>query len=328
MTSRPAADAADAAVWIGTLISQFPELAEELVPGRGSRAAAGPEPGLGRLTDAERERRLARRERRRAEERGEALLLQQRHGLAVPGYSAAPVRLHISDTIRDVTDGVVELEEAVHARLRLGRPRRADVPERLRRLAALLDVIAGHPVLARHVRDETRRMARRVAHALGDTEALVRLPGRCPWCDSVSLRSAPAHGTVLCVNPACRCDDPDCGCHDDPAYRHVWPSGTGDAPGASGAGSAADTAGPAGPAGPAGTADTANGGPARASTTNDPRDPHRAGATGGSPGPRAARATAAASGTSAASSTSRTSGTSATHRTYGTRAGTTEGGVR
>ncbi|MBY8878064.1 hypothetical protein [Actinacidiphila acidipaludis] len=214
----------DAAVWIGTLISQFPELVVELAPGSGSPAArgAGTADGshdpLDRLTDAHRER-LA---RRREDERRDALLLQQRHGLAVPGHSAAPIRLHISDTIRDVTDGVVELDEAVHAKLGLGRPRRAGVPERLRRVAALLDGVAADPVLARHVRDETRRMARRVARALGDTEALVRLPGRCPWCDSVSLRSAPAHGTVLCVNPACRCDDPACGCHDDPAYRHLW----------------------------------------------------------------------------------------------------------
>ena len=214
----------DAAVWIGTLISQFPELVAELAPGAGARpAAAGraaggsPDP-LDRLTDAHRER-LA---RRRQEERRDALLLQQRHGLAVPGHSAAPIRLHISDTIRDVTDGVVELDEAVHAKLQLGRPRRADVPQRLRRIAALLDEVAADPLLARHVRDETRRMARRAARALGDTEALVRLPGRCPWCDSVSLRSAPARGTVLCVNPACRCAGPDCGCHDDPAYRHLW----------------------------------------------------------------------------------------------------------
>lgn len=266
MTSRPAADAA---VWIGTLISQFPELAEELVPGRGARAGGGPEPGLVRPTEAERERRLARRERRRAEERGEALLLQQRHGLAVPGYSAAPVRLHISDTIRDVTDGVVELEEAVHARLRLDRPRRADVPERLRRIAGLLDVIAGHPVLARHVRDETRRMARRVAHALGDTEALVRLPGRCPWCDSVSLRSAPAHATVLCVNPGCRCDDPGCGCRDDPSYRHVWPAGTCDAPAGTGAGGAGNAGG------------GGDGGPARATRTEGTRGTGGTGRTGG-----------------------------------------------
>lgn len=221
MTHR---NTSDAAVWISILISQFPELTEELAPGLGSRAAhrgapspGGPDP-LDRLTDARRER-LA---QRRAEERRDALLVEQRHGLAVPGHSAAPVRLHISDTIRDVTDGVVELEEAVHAKLRLARPRRADVPQRLRRIAALLDEVAAYPVLATHVRDETRRMARRVAHALGDTEALVRLPGRCPWCDSVSLRSAPAHGTVLCVNPACRCDDAACGCHDDPAYRHLW----------------------------------------------------------------------------------------------------------
>lgn len=224
MRERVTADTADTAVWISTLISQFPELAEELVPGRG-RGGNGAADGLAQVSAAQRERAA----RLREEERRDALLVQQRHGLAVPGRSAAPLRLHISDTIRDVTDGVVELDEAVHAKLRLPRPRRADVPQRLRRIADLLGDIAAHPVLARHVRDEARRMARRVAHALGDTETLVRLPGRCPWCDSVSLRSAPAHATVLCVNPACRCDDAGCGCHDDPAYRHVWPQDAWDA---------------------------------------------------------------------------------------------------
>ncbi|MEU1177203.1 hypothetical protein ABZ464_06065 [Streptomyces sp. NPDC005820] len=208
--SRPVAQAA---LWIGTLLQQFPELARELVPGRGAPAfrASGPSaPG-----PAERSR----------EERADALLLQQRHGLVAPGYSAAPLRLHISDTIRDLTDGVVELEEAVRDRLGLPRARRAPVPERLRRIAALLDAVAADPVLAAHVRDETRRMARRCARALGDTETVVRISGRCPWCDSVSLRAFPDRHAVLCVNPACRCADPDCGCHDDPAYRHTWDEG-------------------------------------------------------------------------------------------------------
>ncbi|KUN85356.1 hypothetical protein AQJ66_14150 [Streptomyces bungoensis] len=200
-----------AALWIGTLLQQFPELAVELVPGRSApahRPAPPPPPAdlAGRLR-AERE---------------EALLLQQRHGLVAPGHSAAPLRLHISDTLRDVTDGVVELEEAVRERLGLPRARRAPVPERLRRIAGLLDAVAADPVLAAHVRDETRRMARRCARALGDTETVVRVPGRCPWCDSVSLRAFPDRGAVLCVNPACRCADPLCGCHDDPAYRHTW----------------------------------------------------------------------------------------------------------
>ncbi len=223
MSERPTGDTA---LWIGLLIRRFPELAEELAPGTGRRGgpdgATGPRPP--RPGEAE----------RLGAERRDALLVEQRHGLAVPGYGAAPLRLHVSDAIRDITDGVVELEEAVHARLGLPQPRRGQVPERLRRIGARLGEIAAHPVLAAHVRDEMRRMARRCARTLGDTEQVVRVPGRCPWCDSVSLRAFPVRRAVLCVNPACRCGDEDCGCGDDrpagagtrtpgrPAYRHLW----------------------------------------------------------------------------------------------------------
>ncbi|MEU9998355.1 hypothetical protein [Streptomyces sp. NPDC050848] len=201
----------DIALWAASLVRQFPELAEELAPGRRSPAGTpptAPHPGRDELI---------------REERREALLLQQRHGLAVPGHGAAPIRLHVSDAIRDISDGVVELEEAVCARLGLPRPRRAGVIERLRRVVGLLDDLAPHPDLARHVRDEIRRMARRCARTLGDTETVVRVAGRCPWCDSVSLRVFPDRRAVLCVNPACVCTDEVCGCQDDPAYRHLWP---------------------------------------------------------------------------------------------------------
>ncbi|MEU6982744.1 hypothetical protein ABZ946_04895 [Streptomyces sp. NPDC046324] len=201
----------DITVWTASLARQFPELAEELAPGRRSPTGAAPtapHPGRDELI---------------REERREALLLRQRHGLVVPGHGAAPIRLHVSDAIRDITDGVVELEEAVRTRLGLSRPGRATVVERLRRTTALLDEIAGHPDLARHVRDELRRMARRCARTLGDTETVVRVSGRCPWCDSVSLRVFPDRRAVLCVNPACVCTDEVCGCQDDPAYRHLWP---------------------------------------------------------------------------------------------------------
>ncbi|MEU9159334.1 hypothetical protein AB0D29_03480 [Streptomyces sp. NPDC048424] len=208
----PDLSTSDTALWIASLIRHFPDLCEELAPGRATPFASHvPAPRTARDDE------LVRVERR------EALLLQQEHGLAVPGHGSAPVRLHVSDTIRDITDGVVELEEAVCARLGIPRPRRAPVPERLRRLAGLLDAIEAQPVLARHVRDETRRMARRCARALGDSEQVVRVSGRCPWCDSVSLRAFPDRRAVLCVNPACRCTVPDCGCHDDPAHRHLWP---------------------------------------------------------------------------------------------------------
>ncbi|MFF2777847.1 hypothetical protein ACFVU3_23375 [Streptomyces sp. NPDC058052] len=212
MTGSTAAEAVlrDALLWAAALVRQFPELAEELAPVR--RSPAGSAPAAPRPGDAA----LLRQERR------EALLLEQRHGLAVPGHGAAPIRLHVSDCIRDVTDGVVELEEAVCARLGLPRPPRAGVTDRLRRVAGLLDGVAAHPDLARHVRDEIRRMARRCARTLGAVESVVRVAGRCPWCDSVSLRAFPDRRAVLCVNPACVCVDPVCGCQDDPAYRHLW----------------------------------------------------------------------------------------------------------
>ncbi|MFI6609568.1 hypothetical protein [Streptomyces sp. NPDC050507] len=205
--------ARDAALWAASLSRHFPDLLGELAPSAGSRPptvrhAPGP---------AERAARAA----LSRTEREEALRNEQR-GLAVPGPSAAPVRLHISDALRDISDGVVELEEALLGRLGSDRPRRAPVPERLARIAGLLTHTASDPTLARHARDELRRMARRCARALGETETMVRLPGRCPWCNSVSLRAFPDRGAVLCVNPACRCADEACDCATDPAFRHLW----------------------------------------------------------------------------------------------------------
>ncbi|MFJ6993572.1 hypothetical protein [Streptomyces sp. NPDC003090] len=207
----------DAALWTAMLIRQFPELLTELAPAAGgaARSAGRSAPVPGPAEQAARAARL------RAE-REEALLNEQRHGLTVPGHTAAPIRLHVSDAIRDITDGVTELEEAVYDRLGLGRPRRADVPRRLMRLTGLLDRVAADTTLARHVRDEVRRMARRCARALGEVETMVRLPGRCPACDSVSLRAFPASRTVVCVNPGCRCGVAGCDCATDPAFRHVW----------------------------------------------------------------------------------------------------------
>ncbi|MFD2690293.1 hypothetical protein ACFS5L_36415 [Streptomyces phyllanthi] len=214
MTSDPAAQySARAARWIDILRLQFPELLQELTPGRpGGGTRSRPPLGPAAL------RALGERD---SAERAEALRGEQL-GIAPLGASAAPIRLHVSDAIRDITDGVVELEEAVRERLGLGRPARADVPRRLVRIAALLDDIAEHPVLARHVLDECRRMARRCGRTLGDPETLVRLDGRCPWCDSVSLRVMPARRTALCVNPGCRCTDEGCPCAENPAHRHTW----------------------------------------------------------------------------------------------------------
>ncbi|GAA2395801.1 hypothetical protein GCM10010420_21680 [Streptomyces glaucosporus] len=156
-----------AAVSIASLIRGFPDLVAELAP--------SPRGGL-----------------------------REHRGSGPVGGTTAPVRLHVSDALRDITDGVMELEEAVRERLGLRPVPPAAVPVRLRRIAGLLDRIAGDPVLAAHVEDETRRMAARCARALGDPEQMVRLPGRCPACDSVSLRAFPERAEVRCVNPACR----------------------------------------------------------------------------------------------------------------------------
>ncbi|MET9642296.1 hypothetical protein [Streptomyces syringium] len=177
-----------AGVWLGILLRQFPELSQELAPRRTARPSLTGGGGRGGRPTA-------------------------------PG---APIRLFISDTIRDITDGVVELEEAVCEKLRVPRPQRGTVEQRLTRLLGLLDRVSAQPVLAEHVRGEARRMARRCSLALGDAETPVRVSGRCLHCDSVSLRVFPHRETVLCVNPGCRCSDPVCTCRTDARHRHSW----------------------------------------------------------------------------------------------------------
>ncbi|MEU5685145.1 hypothetical protein DEJ48_20325 [Streptomyces venezuelae] len=158
-----------AALWIDSLRRRYPLLLEELAPGTGRT-------------------------------------FREVRGGGPTASTVAPVRLYVSDALRDIGDGVVELEEAVRDRLGLRRISSAPVPVRLRRLAELLDVLRDKdmPDLAAHVEEESRRMANRCARALGDPEQLVRLPGRCPACDSVSLRAFPERGVAMCVNPPCR----------------------------------------------------------------------------------------------------------------------------
>ncbi|MBZ4320602.1 hypothetical protein [Streptomyces huiliensis] len=173
-----------AAVWLGVLRRQFPELSKELAPSRGT-----------------------------------ALSPTGRRTRSAPG---AAVRLFVSDTIRDITDGVIELEEAVCERLRLPRPPRGTVDQRLVRITALLDRAAADPVLDEHIRNEARRMAGRCSAALGEADPPVRVEGRCRHCGSVSLRVFPQRESVLCVNPGCRCSDAACGCRTDASHRHEW----------------------------------------------------------------------------------------------------------
>ncbi|WP_327379742.1 hypothetical protein [Streptomyces sp. NBC_01212] len=206
--------ARDALLWIELLLKQFPELLGELAPTH--RSPSAPPQDSARPSAPQGRSRV---------ERDEALRAEQLHGLTPSGPTTAPLRLHVSDAIRDISDGVVELDEAVHDRLRLPRPRRAQVAERLLRVASLLGRAAEDALLMAHIRDEVRRMARRCTRALGVAEPVVRVRGRCPWCDSVSLRAFPARRSVLCVNPACRCADRECDCRTDPAHRHAWSEG-------------------------------------------------------------------------------------------------------
>lgn len=214
---RTVADAtvADAMLWIELLLRQFPELLVELAPSYRSPSAPPAAPSGSASAPAGPTR----------AEREEALRIEQAHGLTPSGSRTSPLRLHISDAVRDITDGVVELDEAVHDRLHLPRPRREQVAGRLLRVAGLLDRAAGDDVLLEHIRDEARRMARRCTRALGGAEPVVRVSGRCPWCNSVSLRAFPVRRAVLCVNPACRCADRACDCRTDPAHRHAWSEG-------------------------------------------------------------------------------------------------------
>lgn len=203
---------------IDSLLRQFPELREEL------SARPGPAPAYAQsvrepsaLPPEVRVRLAA----EAAEDRAAALWNAQR-GLAGAGPGVAPLRLSVLDTDLDVTATLAELEEAVHDRLGLPGPRNADVPTRLIRLLRLLDDVARDADLAEHVLAELRRMDRRCARVLGDTEPIRRIRPRCPLCDSVSLRAFTARHVVLCVNPGCRCEDEGCACHHAPGARHRW----------------------------------------------------------------------------------------------------------
>lgn len=198
------------------LTEQIPTLLDELgaTGTAASRAAVRPPATAGTASL------LADRDDRADRDTAQANL---RAGLTGLARTRAPIRIHVSDTLRDITDGVTELEEAVCDRLRIRRPKRAATAETIRRLVRLLPRIDADPVLAEHVRDESRRMARRASRALGDDGPMLRLPGTCPHCDSVSLRHLPLDGAVWCVNPDCRCTTPDCGCASGAAPAHSWP---------------------------------------------------------------------------------------------------------
>ncbi|MDI2127414.1 hypothetical protein [Yinghuangia seranimata] len=212
-TPRGEGFAAQARRAVDALLRQFPELREEL--GRGG--VRSPAYRLPLPAPAPANRHAAEAVEDRA-----AAVWNTRRGLVPPGPGGTPVDLTVLETELDITTSLAELEEAVHDRFGLPEPRTADVPTRLTRLHGRLDTIARDPDLAAHVLSELRRMARRCARALGDTEPIRRIRPRCPLCDSVSLRVFSARHVVLCVNPGCRCEDASCACHHAAGARHRW----------------------------------------------------------------------------------------------------------
>lgn len=201
------------------------------------------------LTEAQRAERdaVARAERREADPEA-------------PGWSPAPVRLDVVEVIAEVTDGVLELEEAVREALDLpaadrvrrpastrlaydGHRNLADVeePDGSVHWACVwiedaLAAVAADPVLACHVADEARRLARLVLAAIGHIADSVLIQARCFVCGGVDEEHPNGARTlrlytggrlvdayVLCHNPRCQPDPAQCG-----ARRHGRPMWTAD----------------------------------------------------------------------------------------------------
>lgn len=183
------------------------------------------EPGTARrwserdLTETEAERQDAESFKDRA-----AAVAAYRAGIDVPGFTTAPLRVDVADVLANVEGSLAELEDAVCDRLGLTPTPNTSPDERARRVGEdLAPVVADIPDLAEHVASEAARLAREARRAIGDREPVNKLRGRCPVCESTSLRAFPEREVVLCVNADCRCDDPDCRCGDeDRPARHRW----------------------------------------------------------------------------------------------------------
>ncbi len=194
---------------LAELRTRLPLLREALVPGtppRWSQRGLTPE-AIERRAEAE---------RRERDDRAWNIAL----GIKVIGSSPAPLRLEVLDTESVITEGVAVLEVTVCQWLDITPLTGAASAERITRLVGLLDRIAALEELAGYVLDEARRLNRRAAAALGDTEPVHRIDGRCPVCRAKSLRAFPEREVVACANSGCRCDDEACPCAD--GRRHVW----------------------------------------------------------------------------------------------------------
>lgn len=148
---------------------------------------------------------------------------QLARGLKPIGASPAPIDLVVPSTLKDVTDDLGDLQDAVLERHAPDMAPAHTTPRRIGRIINLLHRIGADDVLLDHVLSETRRMLARVRYALGESEEVRQLALRCPVCGARSLHELPARGVVVCGNAACRCTAPDCRCADpDRPRRHEW----------------------------------------------------------------------------------------------------------
>lgn len=145
-----------------------------------------------------------------------------KRGLVAVGETRAPVRIDVLEAIVHVETGVYEVERCVCEWLGITPLVEVTTAERITRVIGLLDRVAQLDDLAAWVDVEAARLARVARAAVGDTEPVHRLDGRCPVCDAKSLRAFPEREQVVCVNEACRCSDEGCRCHADPPRRHRW----------------------------------------------------------------------------------------------------------
>ena len=147
---------------------------------------------------------------------------QLRQGLKPIGASPALIDLTIPSVLKDVSDDLGDLQDAVLERVAPDiRPART-VPTRVGRIINLLGRIGADEPLLEHVTAEVRRMRARIRYARGESEEVRQLRNRCPICGARSLRELPDRGLVVCGNAACRCSDPTCHCHNDRPRRHQW----------------------------------------------------------------------------------------------------------
>lgn len=165
------------------------------------------------------------RDRRDAQiraERAERVILARR-GLAPIGGAHAPLNLTVLDALRDIELDLAELEAAVCERVAPDLAPSPTADARLDRLDDLLGQVAADYDLAKLVAQETSRLAALAGRILGDAEPVLRVDGRCPHCDALSLRAFPNRLLILCVNRACQCEDWLCGCRDEHRpTRHEW----------------------------------------------------------------------------------------------------------